>query len=154
MLYRHLVLASLALLAALQFPSCVSAPQAYPQGVLARQILVPRPGHDGKLTNQACVAFAKDGTCSQEIVLEYDLTQSSVRQELNNLNFICKMAGHRYKICTDKAGFCHETYKSCGLFGMDRCPVETFVPISSYQTILDSGIVCFNQSVYDFEEVE
>src|SRR5690349_12442922 len=106
---QHLLRVGALLLLPIQFLSC-SSTQIYPQNPLASEILYPRPGHDGKLTNQTCVSLDKKGNCTNWSVKEYDLNDEKVRAELNKLEFVCKIAGHRYKVCDTKPGFCHITF--------------------------------------------
>lgn len=142
------------LLLLLLLSSCSFNSQIYTPNPLASEILTPRPGHDGKLTNRTCSAYSGE-TCVTEKIVDYDLSDPTFRSTANTLNFICKIGGKRYKVCKDQPGFCRMTYhQNCtlGIFcGPNRETVE-FLPIMPYQTILNLGVKCFSQSKYDFAE--
>lgn len=136
--------------------NCVTEP-TYLQHPLESEIISPRPGHDGKLTNRARVCVAEqDGKCIKWgfTVKEYDLSDPNFRTLVNRMGFICSVGCHRYKICIDKPGFCRVSYTSNwigGLFGQ-RDRHEDYLPISPYQAVLDANVRCFNQSIYNFAD--
>lgn len=144
-----------ALLLSLLLSNC-TAPQTYPQGQLADQILVARHGHEGKLTNQVCTTYDKDAKCISWNLIEYDLSQQTFRDTARRLQFICKMGGKRYKICPDRPGICRTTY-SCnwftGIFGGCDKNVE-YVPASPTEVLIQSHVKCFSESQYSWESIE
>lgn len=86
--------------------SCSVTPT--PQHELSDQILKPRRGYDGKLTNRACLEY--DGKeCKKDNVISYDLSDSKFRETANKLDFICNIGGKRFKICMDQAAFCRKS---------------------------------------------
>lgn len=149
----HLYL--LAILCLLPILSKCSEQKIYTQHELAEEILSARPGHDGKLTNQACLVY-QGNVCTSWSVKEYDITDVNVRKELNTLNFVCKISGKRYKVCLDQPGFCRMSYtKNCLWFLCGDPTLHTdYIPIAPYQAVLDSGVKCFNQAKYGFEEIQ
>lgn len=127
--------------------------QIYPQHPLAQEILSPRPGHEGKLTNQSCLKYEGEN-CTSWSVKDYDLSIQATRDELNNLGFICKIVGKRYKVCKDSIGFCRMTYQqNCFLGFMCGDASETIgkFPMTPYQNVLDANVKCFNEQYYDWE---
>lgn len=130
------------------------ASPVYRQNPLIDQILKPRQGFDGKLTNRACLSY-DGGRCIKEEIRAYDLSDSEFRESANKLHFICKIAGRRYKICLDKPGFCRHSYKeSCFLFICSKGEkLEEYLPVSKYKFLMDSDAKCFNDEVYSFEDI-
>jgi len=128
--------------------------EIYPAHSLVDQIIMPRAGYDGKLTNRTCGAY-KDGKCSDEKIQTYDLSDALFRKTANDLKFLCNVGGRRFKICMDKPGFCRfssETYK-CGFLGLAKCSkqIEEYLPASPYQFLLDAKVKCSNKENYPFE---
>lgn len=120
---------------------------------LYEQILRPRVGHKG-LTNRACDR-QKDGKCLEITVKEYLFEDPAFRQTANELEFICKVGGKRYKICQDKPGLCRITYeKNCNLFGCKSTRLESYLPGSRYQFLLDAKTVCFSRKSYDWGAIK
>jgi hypothetical protein len=132
------------------FLACAAA-QVYPQNPLFYQILKPRKGFDGKLTNRACLEY-KGQTCKNEQIVSYDLADKGFRDRANGLKFVCNVAGKRFKLCLDKPGLCRMTsHQDCFLFICgDKTWTEEFLAASDYQFLLDSDVQCFNEDVYPF----
>lgn len=83
----------------------------------ARQRLAPRPGYEGKLTNQVCTAWEGDN-CIARSLQEYDLNNEATRDMLNQFRFACSVAGKRYRICGDSPGLCRtERHTECLRWG-------------------------------------
>ena len=131
---------------------CSSAPPRYPRHELIDQILKPRRGFPGKLTNRACESWGAKGECTAYVILEYDLKNPLFRQTANDLGIICNIAGKRYKLCKDKEGFCRFERKSCGFLGLKSCLREIgFIDASNSELLLSSGTRCFNDYKYPFD---
>lgn len=148
------------LLLPLTLLSC-SQPKVYPQHPLASEILSPRPGHDGKLTNQACKSYDFDGKCLEWHTVDYDVSDQEFQKEANLLGITCRIGGKRYKVCMNEKdvtgkemnGFCRVTYdQSCFLFvcGKKTRKVD-FFPIDPYQPVLNSEVRCQNEDLYPNE---
>lgn len=122
---------------------CVSVPPAYPELILGEQILRPRAGHDGYLTNSH---YEVDpiSKLNTEIIKSYDFNDAAFRKEANDLDFACKVGDKRFKICMDKPGLCRK-YKS-GWFSHD----EEYLPASNYKLMLDAGTKCFSVNKYSW----
>ena len=130
-----------------------SEAQIYQQNPLSDQILKPRPGHEGKLTNRACLKF-DDDKCVDEKIAEYDLKDAEFRDRVNKMNFICNLGGRRFKICKDKPGFCRfYRQKKCflGICVDDKKLTEEYIPVEPYSFILDAKTRCFQKDLYPFE---
>ncbi len=143
----------LALLSLIIASGCAGM-KIYPAHPLVDEILKPRAGFDGKLTNRTCGLYDK-GACVVEKIATYDLTDSVFRKTVNDLKFICSVGGRRFKVCLDKPGFCRfssETYK-CGFLGLARCSkrIEEYLPADPYQFLIDAKVKCFNKENYPFE---
>lgn len=150
----HFIRKGLSQLLLLPLLSCANA-QLYPQQSLSREILMPRLGHDGKLTNQACLQYNLD-KCMSWGIKEYDLANPAFRDTANAADFICNVSGKRYKICKDKPGFCRIGYQCSRVLGIcsSQTEIETdYIPAIPYQKILDLNVKCFNQSVYSWVDV-
>jgi hypothetical protein len=130
------------------FAGCVSR-DIYPRHVLIDQILVPRANHSD-LTNRACMGYEGD-KCIKEEVVDYDMDDDETRKRLNQLGFICKIAGKRYKVCMDKPGFCRMSYKKKNWFAKPQ-RYESFIPITDYQFLIDAKTRCFNKERYNFSD--
>jgi len=144
---KYLLLLSLSLLAC-------SAPKKsvqHHQNALIDQILKPRPGYQGNLTNRACLEYYEE-RCKKWNVITYDMTDESFRLKANDLGFICNIAGHRYKICKDKAGFCHHyKKKKCWLkYFCWKFREEKFILVDNYKYLLEAKARCFNLTRYPF----
>jgi len=123
---------------------CSTSREVYSRNPLVKQIIKPRPGFEGKLTNSRCVKYEKD-ECKKLEYQSYDLNDESVRLNLNGHEFICSINGKRYKICKDKPGFCRHWYTGWFVFKEKH---EEYLPIAKYQFILDSGAKCFSRKIY------
>lgn len=124
--------------------SCSSAPKVYPRHELVEQILKPRPGYKG-LTNRVCSSVNDKKECVYTVT-DYDLFDVNFRKNANTFNFTCNIGGKRYKVCQDKPGFCHFTYKGLWPF---RKKIEDYLPITNYDFLLSAKTVCANEKLYD-----
>lgn len=127
------------------------APQIYSPHPLVEQILRPRTGFEGSLTNRTCKKY--DGSkCLGEEIQVYPLNDQAFRESVNKFNFICSIGGRRFKICRDKPGFCRFTYKqSCflGVFCKPGEKLEEYTPVEQYRFLLDADTRCANKEIYD-----
>lgn len=129
---------------------CSVAP-IYAPHPLVEQILKPREGYEGKLTNRTCGEYV-DGKCTKEAITTYDLGDASFREAVNKFDFLCSIGGRRFKICLDKPGFCRFTYKtSCflGMFCKKGEKLEEYLPVEQYRFLLDADTRCANKGIYD-----
>lgn len=134
----------------LEMSSCSSIPQDYTRGPLADQILRPLPGHTG-LVNGECKHDPKLGSCAWDYA-EYDLNDAPTRQRLRDAGFICEVSGKAYRIALEQPGLIYETYdQSCfiGICGPKHERVIDFIPISSYQSLIDQKTQC--ESVFTYK---
>lgn len=124
--------------------------EIFPAHPLNEQLIKPRPGHEGKLTNRSCSKYEKD-LCVEEHIQEYALSDKDFRETANQLDFICNIGGRRFKICLDKPGFCRVSYKeNCFLFFCSRGErLEEYLPVEKYKFLLDSGARCANKQMYN-----
>lgn len=83
-----------------------------PQQPLLNQRLAPRPGFKGKLTNQFCVELDEKNPkiCKKSSIIEYDMNDPNVRLSLVELEFICNVAGKRYRISIDSPSLISTKY--------------------------------------------
>lgn len=126
----------------LLLPSCQSE-QIYMNVPLVSQTLKPRTGHDGKLTHSHCVKYSGD-VCENNEITDYDLNDSNFRTQANQLGFVCVIGIHRYKICLDKAGFCHLNYPVCPTPDCNGIkPIEEFIPAVPVQFLIDADLRCY-----------
>lgn len=126
---------------------CATPP--VPQHALVDQILSARKGFDGKLTNSHCV----DAACKDLQISAYDLSDSAFRETVNKLDFICNIAGHRWKVCLDKPGFCR-LHHECAWWDLGQlfCKEKwDFIPVEPYQYLIDSRTRCFSKKKYPFD---
>lgn len=129
---------------------CVTS-MVYAPHPLVEQILKPRAGYDGKLTNRTCGEY-QNGKCVKESIATYNLEDADFRSSVNKFNFICSIGGRRFKICIDKPGFCRFTYeKSCflGVFCKKGERLEEYLPVEKYRFLLDADTRCASKEIYD-----
>lgn len=114
------------------------------------KILRPRPGYDGRLTNQSYA----DWENSEVLQLwEYNLEDESFRKLANDLGFICKVGSARYYICPDRPGLCRNDIKTeHHIFTKNKVlkNVTYLDGIKDYKLMLDSKVKCFSQTKYGF----
>ena len=122
--------------------------KVYPHNVLSKQILRMRAGYDFKLTNRTCLKYKND-KCTHESIQEYDLRSESVRETFNKLNFICKIADKRFKICKDKPGFCRKTLV-CIKKKWFRCVRYKILyqPAADLTYLIEANTRCYNKYEY------
>jgi hypothetical protein len=137
---------------ALMWGACTSVPETYPRHPLSEQILKPRKGYRG-LTNRVCLLTDEQGRCTQPEVLDYSLDDENFRLTAEKLNFVCYVAGKRYRICKDKPGLCRVSYKEKCFIGICRRGdrVEEYLPASQYQFLLDANTECANEDAYNLQ---
>ena len=132
-----------------------AGPKIYTAHPLVDQILKPRTGVEGNLTNRTCSKYDGD-RCAQENIQAYNLSDPVFRKTVNDLKFLCNIGGRRFKVCLDKPGFCRfssDTYK-CGFLHLFKCSgelEEEYLPAEPYQFLLDAKVRCFNKETYPFE---
>jgi hypothetical protein len=144
---RHLlrlVIPSLILLA------CSTA-EKYQRQPLAKEILRPRPGMAFSLTNNACEEWDQNNVCTKWDVARHDLADPMERDALNKLDFVCKVGGHRWKICPDKAALCRTTYHHCGFLGMQTCKAVQVE--ENYEFLISADTKCFSMQAYGYDSI-
>jgi len=100
------ILFVLALLALLLLVNCTTKP-IYHRGPLKEQVLRPRTGYEGRLTNKRCIERKKySEECLKFDVVEYDLNRTGVRNLLRDLKFVCNVRGARFVPCEKSTGIC------------------------------------------------
>lgn len=123
------------------------AGQTYPHAPLFKQIVRMRPGHSG-LTHQVCAERDWLGKCKKFDLLEYDLQNAEVRAQLSELEFICKVAGSRYKIDKDQPRLIRIKYeRKCWLCKKEPV-VEKAIMWNATNILLDSGTFCYSEKAY------
>ena len=136
-------------LLSLELLSCASSPQ-YFRSPTEKQILKFRTDSD-HLTNRACASYDASQVCAQYEVIEYDLDNPQIRKALRDLDFICKIAGKRYKIDEDSAQFRRDQYYGCGFLKLKKCRKSEYIGLDQIDYLRQAGTRCFNQKVYDFD---
>lgn len=133
--------AAVILLVAMLLSGC--AGQVNPHDVLLKQIIRYREGHQGP-THQVCAEKDWLGKCQKMDLREYDLKSAAVRKQLVDLQFICKIAGSRYKIDPDQPRFIRYTWKrECWL--CEKKPViEKAIPVTDFLFLLSAGTYCYS----------
>ena len=115
---------------------------------LVDQILRPRKGHEPNLTNFTCKKKNLD-KCEDWDKAFYDVNDSDLRKRLNDLGFVCSIAGKRYKVCLDRPGFCRFGAKRKYLL-FKSLELVDYIPISQYTFLIDSDSKCYNKNKYRF----
>lgn len=122
---------------------------------LINQRLIPRPGHVGFLTNQACLKYVKK-TCIERSLKKYDLMDMSVRENLvNDLKFACRMGNKRYRISIPAPAIIRQergclkwkkklvTRKTyCDKYGVVKSEFIHIADEASYQKLIDGALEC------------
>jgi hypothetical protein len=78
-------------------------------------------------------------------IKKYDINDPAIRKLLNQLRFVCKIGGKRWRVCLRKAGFCRRTERCLKkFFWIFRCErYETkFLPVEDHDYLVNLGIVC------------
>jgi hypothetical protein len=126
----------------------VTLDRTYDFEPLVSSILQPRPGFE-TLTNQRCVQH-EAGKCIEREVREYDLRDREVRRKLNELKFICNVAGERFRVAPYKAALC-QYRRSGGVLGIGRKLKEhKCIGLDRYQFLIDADTRCFQEGRYPF----
>lgn len=122
----------------------------YNKDPVAKQILTPREGFTGKLTNRVCMRKV-DGKCVEIRTTTYDMHDKEVRELLIANHFSCNIAGKLYQICPNEAGFCRYTYeKRCFLFICKKGEKQTdFISVDKYSFLIQSAAECASDDYYD-----
>ena len=125
-----------------------STGQVYSRNELVDQILKPRKGFPGMLTNRSCKTVdPKDsGKCSEYQIDTYDLNKPAIRKELVDLQFVCIIGDERFHPCLDQPGFCRFSYKKKWFLGKEEKYLLEYKPLSGYQFLIDSGMKCMSRS--------
>lgn len=125
------------------FVGCASqSPPTRP--ALINQILRPRPGYEGRLTNQFCKAY-KDGKCTDKDVVEYDIRLQEVRDRLLTARFVCVVGNKRFRVCHELHGLCHQTEVTTGSWPFRKKEIKLLEVLDiekNYQTLIDLNTVC------------
>lgn len=111
---------------------------------LDKQRLAPRSSHRPNLTNKICKK-EKFKKCSEWSILTYDMKNEVVRKQLNQLGFACNLSKKRWRVCSDRPGFCRrETI--CTKYKRKKCKKketkETYINLDSYDFLVNSGFDC------------
>lgn len=130
---KHCLLSLLLISLPLQ-QACSSSSNIRRHEALVDQILKPRPGHEGKLTNQ--------GNPKYHDLIEYDLSDKKFREAADAFKFVCKLGKKRYHICSDKPGLCrHDAMVEHYLDG-----------VRDYGFLLNVKAKCFSLDKYGFSD--
>lgn len=113
----------------------------YNDVALIEKTLKPRKGFEGKLTWSRCVE-RKFRECKKMKMSVYDIEKREAREQLNILNFRCRIGTKRYKICKDKPGLCH--FKNCKKrwFKERKCDHEYLGIFENYTFLIDAKLRC------------
>ena len=122
------------------------APKIYNRSEFVDQILKPRKGFEGFLTNSRCTK-RKGDDCKNLEIEKYDLNDDSFRRTVNRLDFICMIGNKRYKVCLDKVGFCRRSFRRNWL-GRRKFRYEKYIPAYDYDFLIKSKLRCFNKYKY------
>jgi hypothetical protein len=123
--------------------ACATEPY-YPAGPLAGQLLRPRKGYVGRLTNQGADPEGKRD------VLEYDLRTDPGRKQLHDVRIRCRVGSRLFRVCVDRPGLCEQDEKvtrwpntSWGIVTKREIVVVDYIDaVDGYQRLLDSGTLC------------
>jgi hypothetical protein len=122
---------------------------------LINQRLIPRPGHVGFLTNQACLKYVGK-TCLERSLMKYDLMDMEVRKQLvEQLKFACTMGKRRYRISVKDPAIVRQeigclkwkkklvTRKTyCDKYGVVKKEFLHVGDEASYQKLIDGALEC------------
>lgn len=130
---------------AITLTSC--AGQTYPHAPMFKQIIRMRAGHSG-LTHQVCAEKDWMGRCQKFDLLEYDLSSADIRKQLVDLEFICKVAGSRFKIDRDAPRLIRIRWdKPCWLCKREPV-VDKAILWSATPYLLNAGTFCYSEKAY------
>lgn len=135
---------------------CASAPEVYGPRELSRQILVVESGKKG-LTTRSCKRYkeptlgeqikGQDPTCLEFETISYDLEDASIRQQLRELDFVCRVGSDYYQVAPDQPAICTRTFTSkCWL-----CPSkksEGCINQDEQERLRNGRTVCYNRKAY------
>lgn len=127
--------------------ACSSTPQILTRGDLKDLVLKPRTGHEDYLTNQTCAEYdKKTNACSKWDLIDFKLSERSVRERLRSLKFQCNVNGERFRICENSRGLCQQRIDKGGLFSKDKIVLVKYLSgVKDYQFLIDSKVWCAAQ---------
>lgn len=127
--------------------ACSSTPQILTRGDLKDLVLKPRTGHEDYLTNQTCAEYdKKTNVCSKWDLIDFKLSERSVRERLRSLKFQCNVNGERFRICENSRGLCQQRIDKGGLFSKDKIVLVKYLSgVKDYQFLIDSKMWCAAQ---------
>lgn len=137
---------------------CATLPEIVAEQPLIDQRLSFRPDHPGKMTYLVCLTKSPEtGVCTEEVIHEVDLKDAGKRSQLDDMGFVCNVAGERYKVCFHAPGLCQITQaKTCGgpfnLFCTSKEIVAKYLDGSDdLQKLIDANARCFQKDRYPFD---
>ena len=119
------------------------------------QRLVVRHKYPNMLTNQICKK-KKNGECVEWSIKKYDLGNASFRKLMNDAKIPCQIAGKRWRVCLDSAGYCRRHVKCLkwkdvwwdfkeGVRCVKKKQVEEFIPATSHDYLVQAKTVCYKK---------
>lgn len=133
-------------LLALLLSACAGNPVA-PHAPLFKQIVRMRVGHAG-LTHQVCAEKNWLGACQKFDLIEYDLSSAAIRKGFVDFQFICMVAGSRYKIDPDQPRFVRFKTVQDWFLAPKRLVVDKEIPSSNSQLLINAGTFCYSEKAY------
>lgn len=140
----------LLLLLSLSLNACSTIPTRIPRSPLVKQILRFRMNEKNP-SNRACVAWDEKNSCTKEDNTEYDLRVVEVRKLLNDLSFICNVAGKRYKIDPGTPQLRRDTIEKCGFLKLKKCRRSQFIDVEKVDFLRQANTKCFSSKTYKFD---
>lgn len=82
--------------------------------------------------------------CTDFPIIVYDMNDANFRSKANEFGMKCDIAGKRFRICMDKAGFCRSTEKCVKHTLLFWCNLyeEIYIPAKEHQYLLDANTKC------------
>lgn len=146
---RWLIKFSLLLLLAAS--GCSTAPVTREFPPLARSILQPWPGKEGKLVTSRCNYSLSPGVCIHEL-REFDLSDRKTRIELRELGFFCDVNGKLYRVAQEQPALIFEGYKKAWVFGKTKLDYQELLSMRDrYQFLIDARTVCYSFKNFGLE---
>lgn len=124
-----------------------SSTQLNPHAPLYKQIVRMRVGHKG-LTHQICAEKDWLGRCQKFDLIEYDLNSAEIRKGFVDLQFICLIAGSRYKIDLDQPRFIRIKRYREWFLGPEKTVVEKQISYSNTQFLINGATFCYSEKAY------